>query len=300
MKIESLKEQIFDVFLVSGWVMIELLPYILIGVLLGEVLKLTTWTKLIYRVCRNHPRLSILLSSLLGIISPLCTYGTIPVVIQLYRANTPLAPLISFLCTSSLMNPQLFILTWGGINPEMAVIRLIAVMAFGVLLGFSLQMIPAGSIINPQINNDDPSKSIPSCRTYKKLNIRELINNSWKTLQFIGFYMTIGIISGSLIQVFVPGRWIFNLLNPGEWIAVPLAALLGIPFYACGGGAIPLIRSLMISGMGNGPALAFFIVGPATRITPLLAMSTVVRPKSMVVYVIVLVVFSIIAGVAYR
>jgi uncharacterized membrane protein YraQ (UPF0718 family) len=90
------------------------------------------------------------------------------------------------------------------------------------------------------------------------------------------------------------------LFNPGEWFAVPLAAILGIPLYACGGGTIPLIRSLLFSGMAKGSALAFFIVGPATRITPLMAMTSVLRPKLISIYVISLIFYSLIAGLIYK
>ena len=56
------------VFEKSGNILLELLPYIVLGILLAGVLKYTP-----------------MISSLFGVLSPLCTYGTIPIVIQLYR-----------------------------------------------------------------------------------------------------------------------------------------------------------------------------------------------------------------------
>jgi hypothetical protein len=97
---------LLSVFEKSGYLLLELLPYILLGVLLAEVLKYTPWTRLVREAMGNTPVLSILISSLIGVVSPLCTYGTIPIVIQLYRGGVSLAPLLTFLSASSLMNSQ--------------------------------------------------------------------------------------------------------------------------------------------------------------------------------------------------
>jgi uncharacterized membrane protein YraQ (UPF0718 family) len=52
--------------------------------------------------------------------------------------------------------------------------------------------------------------------------------------------------------------------------------------------------------MGKGSALAFFLVGPATRFTPLLALATVLRGSFLVVYVSTLILFSLLAGLVYQ
>jgi len=54
--------------------------------------------------------------------------------------------------------------------------------------------------------------------------------------------------------------------NPGKSFSVLLAAAMSILFYVCGGGATPTIYGLMNMGMNKAAVLAFFIVGPATRI----------------------------------
>jgi uncharacterized membrane protein YraQ (UPF0718 family) len=73
------------VFEKSGNILLELLPYIVLGILLAGILKYTPWTRLVREAMSNTPVLSIMISSLFEVLSPLCTYGTIPIVIQLYR-----------------------------------------------------------------------------------------------------------------------------------------------------------------------------------------------------------------------
>ncbi len=298
--VEIISGKSIEIFSEAGRLLIELAPYVFIGVLIGELLKFTSWTRKIYKVCNYFPTGSILLASLLGIVSPICTYGTIPIIIQLFRNKTPLPPLISFLAASSLMNPQLFILTWGGIGPGMALARLVTVLVFGVSLGIFLQKLPQKYVLSANVGNVISGDCDLSYGSRKQFDRRKFFRGAWKNLQFVGFFIVTGILLGAIIKVLVPGRWILVLFNPDAWFAVPLAALLGVPLYACGGGTIPLISSLMMSGMAKGSALAFFIVGPATRITPLMALLSIVRPAFIGIYVISIVVFALIAGFAYN
>ena len=287
-------ENLVLVFARSGEMVVRLFPYVLLGVVIGELLKLARWVGLIEGACRRHPLPAIASAAVLGVVSPLCTYGTIPIVLQLRKTGTPVAPLISFLAASSLMNPQLLVITWRGIGAEMALARLLTVLIYAVILGLVLWRIPPARLINPRVveRNDSAIEKRGSARS----TWRGVLRGTWRTLRFVSFYMIIGILLGSAIEVFVPSAWILRLFDPGEWFALPLAAVLGVPLYACGGGTIPLIRSLLLGGMGKGSALAFFLVGAATRPTPLVALKTVLRGGVVVGYVCSLILFAILSG----
>ena len=82
----------------------------------------------------------------MGVISILCIYGTVPLVLMLQGKGFPLAPLVTFLIGSSSLNPQLFFITTGGINFEMALVRLGTVMLFSILAGLITIHIPEKSI----------------------------------------------------------------------------------------------------------------------------------------------------------
>jgi uncharacterized membrane protein YraQ (UPF0718 family) len=131
---------------------VALAPYVVAGSLLGEYLKFTSWTKLIYKVIVKYPFLSLISSTILGILSPLCTYGTIPVMLSLYAAGVPSAPLIAFLAASSMMNPQLFIMTFGGLGADIALVRLLGVFIFGILVGIITKAIPDKFIVKNSLH----------------------------------------------------------------------------------------------------------------------------------------------------
>jgi uncharacterized membrane protein YraQ (UPF0718 family) len=273
----------------------DLALYVIAGVLLGEALRYTPAAALLERICRKTPTVSVIASAFLGMASPLCTYGTIPVVLELLRAGVPVAPLATFLATSSLMNPQLLMITWGGLGPKMAFARVSAVLLFGLLLGALLYALPQSWSVLPALNKQKSAAP----RGKRAFTIKDFMKRSWRTLEFVGFYVLIGVILGASVEVLVPGRWIFALFGSGGWLQILLASLLGVPLYACGGGTIPLVQALLEQGMAPGAALAFLVAGPATRITPLMALATIMRPAFVAAYITLLVLYSVVAGIFY-
>ena len=63
-----------------------------------------------------------------------------------------------------------------------------------------------------------------------------------------------------------------------------MAATIGVPLYACGGGTIPLIRGWLMDGMSVGSAAAFMLTGPATKITNLSALKIVFGLRRFLLY----------------
>ncbi len=267
--------------------------YVVFGVILGEALRYTPATAVLERICSRCPAVSLVLAALFGMASPLCTYGTVPVVLELLRAGVPVAPLATFLATSSLMNPQLFVITWGGLGPKMALGRVGAVLVFGLLFGAVLYFLPRSWSVLPVLTNDREPKG------RREFTLNDFLKRCWRTLEFVGFYVLLGVLLGAIVEVLVPGRWIFAIFGSGGWAQILLASMLGVPLYACGGGTIPLVSSFLEQGMAPGAALAFLVAGPATRIAPLMALGTILRPLVVTAYVAVLVLYAAGVGILY-
>ena len=81
-----------------------------------------------------------------------------------------------------------------------------------------------------------------------------------------------------------------------EAFGVLMAATIGVPLYACGGGTIPLLKAWLMDGMSMGSAAAFMITGPSTKITNLGALKIVLGIKNFVVYIAFVMIFSFATG----
>lgn len=276
---------------------LNLFPYVAAGCFLGELLKFTSWTKLIYRCLSVNRFGGIVVATVLGIISPLCTYGTVPVLLALYGAGVSIVPLISFLSASAMMNPQLFIMTWGGLGAEIALARLCAVFLFGVAIGGICQLIPESFIVRSSLRSSD-TRSVQN-RTKEPFTWKKYLTDVGKNLLFVGKMMLLGIFVAVVVDM-LPINTLFDAVTASSPVlSVVFAAFAGIPLYACGGGTIPMVSSLLGKGMTKGSALAFLLAGPATRVTSLAAVATVMKKRFLVLYVAVILLFSVLLGVIY-
>ena len=78
---------------------------------------------------------------------------------------------------------------------------------------------------------------------------------------------------------------------------VLMAANIGVPLYACGGGTIPLLREWLWEGMSIGSAAAFMLTGPATKITNLGALKIVLGFRRFLLYFLFVMAFALLTGI---
>ena len=111
-----------------------------------------------------------------------------------------------------------------------------------------------------------------------------------------GIYFLIGILLSALFQRYVPAEAMTALFGGNKALGVLMAATIGVPLYACGGGTIPLLQQWLWDGMSVGSAASFMLTGPATKITNLGALKIVLGMRRFVLYIAFVVFFSLIAG----
>lgn len=297
MDLNQLLYTVINVLRESAFNLLSILLFVVVGVLVGEILKLTSWSKIFLKFSNKSGIWGLILASFIGMASPICTFGTVPVCIQLYKSGSRLPPLITFLSASSLMNPQMFIWTWGLIGPQMALLRILTVFLVSVLMGVLSGLIPSEKLVTGKITaSADLEKEVMCRSSIKATSVKQFAINFWNSLEYILFFLMIGIILSVLLKTFVPSDFVQQIIASDKWYAVLVAALLGVPLYQCGGVAIPIISNLINTGMGYGAALTFFLVGPATNFSPVMAFATLIKPRFVILYLAILITFSILIG----
>lgn len=96
-----------------------------------------------------------------------------------------------------------------------------------------------------------------------------LLKNFGRNVKATGLYFLLGVLLSALFQRYVPTDAFASLFGNSKGFGVLLAATIGVPLYACGGGTIPLLQQWLHDGMSMGSATAFMITEPATKITNL-------------------------------
>lgn len=97
----------------------------------------------------------------------------------------------------------------------------------------------------------------------------------------------------------IPSEWVTQAVGGNSLRANLLASVMGAFMYFATLTEVPILQGLIGSGMGQGPALALLLAGPALSLQSMLVLRTVVGTKKMLVYVALVVVMATITGLIY-
>lgn len=292
--------------LLNAWgFILYLAPYLVSGVLLAALVNTFVSRRKLARLVTVRRWWLLPVSAIAGLVSPACTYGTVPVFMEMIKSGAPTAPAATFLVASALVNPQMFLLTGGALGWPIAIIQAAASMAFAILVGMLVSHLAArgvdleGSEIKAA-RKAEASQEAPTEKDLCSLKHapwpRRLGVNMLNLTEFVGFYFVIGTLIATLVAEFIPAGLIIAAVGQGKWWAIPFAAVVSIPTYVCGGGTIPFIAQAKSMGMASGAVLAFLIAGPATRITALSALAVLFRKRAVAIYAILLLCFATLLG----
>jgi uncharacterized protein len=97
----------------------------------------------------------------------------------------------------------------------------------------------------------------------------------------------------------IPEAWVSSLLGGNSLWANLIASVAGALMYFATLTEVPILQGLIGSGMGQGPALALLLAGPALSLPNMLVIASVMGVKKTVVFVSIICILSTIAGMLY-
>ncbi|MCF7803104.1 MAG: permease [Candidatus Marinimicrobia bacterium] len=250
-------------------------PYFLLAILIQVILSRSLGTGFIRFDGRKEP-VAILIAALVGIVSPLPTYVAVPIGISLLAIGASLSAVVTFAIASPLLNPSVFYFTLAQLGLKIALLRiattLILAIGGGILARWVLQSIDV---------------RMPDYSQGQDKSHRPFWMDMYRSTLFLGRYFLIALLVSAMVKALVSPDWIARVLGEQGHQGIVIAMALGVPFYSCGGAAIPLIEVLRTMGMSDGAVLAFFIAGPATKLETLYIYKSMLGMKTLIFYLAV-------------
>ncbi|MDO5336334.1 MAG: permease [Eubacteriales bacterium] len=273
----------------------QIFGYWVLGIVLGSCISVFLKDK-IHGLFRSMSEsrmglVGIVPASLLGIASPLCMYGTIPLAACFSKSGMREEWLASFMMCSILLNPQLIIYSTALGTTALAV-RIVSCFVCGIAAGLLIRFLCRGKPFFNFAGFEEPHNH----DTDPNLFLR-LMKNIGRNIRATGLYFLFGVFLSALFQRYVPEDLMTAFFGGNEAFGVLMAATIGVPLYACGGGTIPLLQAWLLDGMSMGSAAAFMITGPSTKITNLGALKIVLGVKHFIYYLLFVIAFSFITGI---
>jgi len=242
--------------------------------------------------------LGIVPASLIGIASPICMYGTIPIAASFAEKGMEEDWLAAFMMGSILLNPQLLFYS-AALGKAALVIRFASCFLCGITAGLLVRFFFKGrsffKFAKFTETGEEGSGGIENRDTDPNILLR-FLKNLLRNVKATGPAFLIGVALSALFQRYVPADAMAALFGSHRGFGLLMAATVGVPLYVCGGGTIPLLISWMQSGMSLGSAAAFMITGPAMKITNISAVKIILGMKDFVLYIGFSVLFALFTG----
>lgn len=272
----------------------QIFPYWVLGMVLGSAISVFAKDKIHDAVramtARKMGIFGVIPASALGIASPLCMYGTIPLAASFSAYGIPDDWLAAFMMSSVLLNPQLIFYSMA-LGPTALAVRILSCFLCGIGAGLAVRLFCRKKEFfyfegfHESANRDtDPNL------------VMRFLKNLGRNLKATGPMFLLGVILSAVFQRYVPADTVADLFGKNRGFGVLMAATVGVPLYACGGGTIPLLQAWLMDGMSMGSAAAFMVTGPATKITNLGALKIVLGIKNFILYLAYIMLFAFVTG----
>ena len=281
----------------------QLWPYLVAGIILSTVIKThISKERMSNLLVGRRSGLCILLAVFIGVVSPLGSYVIIPLSAALLMTGVPLYILMALMVSSPLMNPNLFVLTAGAMGLEMALLRTFSALLLGTIAGYSTLWLEHRKLLLPdRIIRQGTVFTVDRIKGGGMENtFRGFMLELYKMTRYIGRYFFLAIILASAIKIAVNPKFIVRLFDSDNLLSVILSTAAGVPFYVCGGAAIPVVQQLADMGMSKGAALAYFISGPVTKISNLVIMQAAFKRVVLVQYLAIGLIGAVVLGLLYN
>ena len=284
---------------------LHILPFFLAGVLIAAVIR--TY-RLHVRLRKHLPRFGfwgIFVATGVGVVSPLCACGVLPIMVSLLTTGLPLAPAMALLVASPLMSAEGYGVTYGLLGPAWANAKLVAAVFMGLFTGFATHLIargggfetadifrgpiPVGDIHDPDCDHriacNCPDKW--SNRVAKKYRNKFVIFWAKAVESFIhvGKFTAVGLVIEVLGARYIPQEWIAAVFGKADthWYTTILVALAAVPLhvnqFTAAGILFGPVDILGADQIAWGPGMAFLIGGPVTALPAIGVFLSLFKPR---------------------
>ena len=133
----------------------------------------------------------------------------------------------------------------------------------------------------------------------------EWFEQTWTYTKQIMPLLLLGVLIAGLLlgrpgsEGLIPARWIGQSVGGNSLGANLFAAVAGALMYFATLTEIPILQGLLGNGMGQGPALALLLAGPALSLPNMLVINSVIGPKKTLTYTLLVVLMATLSGWLY-
>lgn len=263
-------------------VLLEGIPFILLGILLSGVIDQFIPSKMMTRFLPRNAFLGICVSAAMGMIFPMCECGIVPVIRRLVAKGLPVSNAMAYMLAAPVVNPIVAVSTYvafrGQGAVEFTILRLGLSYLVAVVGGLAVLNLPPGSVLKQSVLAEVTlSPATDGCGS-GNLGRRLIaaMNVGVRDFLDVTVYFVIGVAIASVFSTAVNREAILPLaLN--NWLAVgSMMGLAGILSLCSTSDAFIAATFIAFPGIAK---LAFMVFGPVMDFKLLFIYSAVFKKR---------------------
>lgn len=196
-----------------------------------------------------------------GAVTPFCSCSTIPVLAGMLRAGVPFATAAAFLVASPLVDPLIFGATAVLFGWQAALAFTLAATLGTFAIAYGMDRAGFARYIKRVRVSGGHQAGQGGIWRGLRAELAPALRRAIEDFKPMIKPMLIGVSIGAFIYGAVPTDLMVSVAGPGDWWAVPVAALIALPLYVRAETALPIGFALLERGMPLGAVFAFVIAG---------------------------------------
>lgn len=280
---------------------IEIVPSLALGLFLSGVIHEFLPQSWVDRYLTKKGILPILYVTIIGIILPLCCFGSLPVAIGFRKKGVSLGPILAFLVATPATSITAILITWQLLGIGFTLYLCLSVVIMGLIIGiignlFSYKPVKSETDTCSMCEEEEEHINHSHHKEGIKNRIISVLSFGFvDVLRHIGLELVIGLILAALIASITPlGYLIKNYLVGG--FGYLFALIFGLLMYICSTASVPLVHAFVNQGLNIGAGLVLLLVGPITSFGTILVIRKEFGIKILLVYLGVISSLSLILG----
>src|SRR4030043_2444033 len=239
-------------------------------------------------------------AALLGIVTPFCSCSAVPLFIGFVEAGVPLGVTFSFLISSPMINEVAVVLLFGLFGWKVTAIYIGAGLLVAIFGGLVIGKLKLEKWVEEYVYKFHNGQEYEIIKQTFKERLRYAKDSTIDILKRIWLYILIAIGIGGFIHGYVPEDFLTHYAGRGNFFAVPVAVLLGVPLYSNAAGVIPIVYALMEKGLSMGTVLAFMMAVTALSFPEMIILRKVLKIPLLGVFVGIMTVTIIAVGYLFN
>ncbi|WP_264564603.1 permease [Flavobacterium sp. N3904] len=248
--------------------------------------------------------LEYLFASAFGVITPFCSCSSVPLFIGFVKGGIPLGITFTYLITAPLVNEVAIAIFLGVFGFKITAIYVISGIVLGIIGGFTLGKLKLEKELSPWVQNIIANAQTEDELEEDKLTLVQrfpaILKEAFGIVKGVSLYIIIGIAIGGLMHGFLPTGFFEQYINKGQWYAVPLAVIIGVPMYSNAAGVIPVVQVLVAKGVPLGTAIAFMMGVIGLSLPEAMLLKKVMNLKMIAIYFGTIAFFMILSGYLFN